>query len=270
MPVYKTTHFNIDYLDVGKGSVVILIHSAASNNKQWRRIIEDNQDHYRFLAVNLYGYGETTPWLNTAKQTIEDQVSLIETLCTLVDEPVCLLGHSFGGTVAAYTALKLGQKVSGLVLLEANPFPLLDRENRHEEFEEIVALRDYIFTHGNKGDWESVGERFVNYWLGENAWVTLTPERQKAFVAALPNNLHEWDTVMNIDVSKKVWQGISAKTLLVLANETKEPIKGIYEILKQDCPHWEHQQIREGGHMAPVTRPDLVNPIILEFLNKVF
>ncbi|MFT5134007.1 MAG: hypothetical protein ACI9SC_002480, partial [Gammaproteobacteria bacterium] len=51
---------------------------------------------------------------------------------------------------------------------------------------------------------------------------------------------------------------------------TKKSIEGIYEVFQELCPHWEYRQVDEGGHMGPVTRPDLVNPIILDFLGKVF
>ena len=75
---------------------------------------------------------------------------------------------------------------------------------------------------------------------------------------------------MDIDAGREVWQSITAFTLVVCARETIQPIKSIYEIFTQICPHWEFQKVAEGGHMAPVTRPDLVNPIILKFTKGVF
>lgn len=270
MPILKSARFDIDYIDAGKGPVVILIHSAASNNRQWRQLIEDYQHQYRFLAINLFGYGDTTPWSDDVIQTIEDQFALIDALCALIEGPVYLVGHSFGGAVAAHSASALGEKVSGLVLLEANPFPLLASENRHEAYDEIIGLRDFLFLHGGKGDWHKVAERFVNYWIGEGVWMSLPPERQAVFIAALPNNLYEWDAVMNMDVGRQVWQNITAKTLVVRAGETKQPIKAIYEIFAEVCPHWEYQELAEGDHMAPVTRPDLVNPIVIDFIKGVF
>jgi pimeloyl-ACP methyl ester carboxylesterase len=270
MPILKSDRFDIDYIDLGSGPAVILIHSSASNNKQWRRIIEDHQHHYRFLAVNLFGYGATSPWPGDVAQTIEDQIGLIEAVCELVDEPVSLIGHSLGGAVAAYSARALGEKVSGLVLLEANPFPLLDKDNWQHAYSEIIALMDHILLHGrDNDDWNKVAERFVDYWIAEGTWASLSAERQASFISALPNNRHEWDAVMQADVGDEVWQSISAKTLVVRAKQTKASTMGIYEIFKQICPHWEFQELTEGGHMAPVTHPELVNPIIVEFLGKV-
>ncbi len=269
MPILKNARFNIDYIDAGAGPVIVLIHSSASNNKQWRRLIEDNQHQYRFLALNLFGYGDTSPWSADVIQTIEDQVALVGAVCDLVNESVCVVGHSLGGAVAAYSANKLKDKVSGLVLLEANPFPLLDGENTREAYDEIIALKDYVLLHGPKGNWDKVGECFVSYWLGEGVWESLPAERKASFIAALPNNQFEWDAVMNADVEAQVWRSITASTLVIRAKETKASTSGIYDIFAQLCPHWEFEEIAEGGHMAPITRPDLVNPIIMKFIERL-
>jgi pimeloyl-ACP methyl ester carboxylesterase len=271
MPILKSGLFNIDYVDAGSGPAVVLIHSSASNNKQWRRMIEENQHQYRFLAVNLFGYGDTTAWSEDLIQSIDDQVGLIEAVSELVNGQVCLVGHSLGGAVAAYSAMKLGEKISGIVLLEANPFPLLNNVEWQYAYNEIVALKDYVLLHGrDNNDWGKVGEKFVNYWIGEGAWALLSPQRQASFISALPNNRYEWDAVMQADVGEEVWKSISASTLVVRAKETTASTMGIYEIFQQICPHWEFQQVSEGGHMAPVTHPHLVNPIILGFLEKQF
>ena len=268
MPILKSGQFDIDYLDVGSGPAVILIHSAASNNRQWRALIEDHKHQYRFIAPNLFGYGYTSAWPAAKKQSIDDHVSLIEALSTLVDDGFSIVGHSLGGTIAAFAASKLGTRVRSLILLEANPFPLLNREGRKESFAEVLSLRDFIVEQGEKGEWQTVGERFVDYWLGPDSWQRLSPERQQTFIEALPNNVYEWDAVMDIDSSAGLWQSISARTLLFCASETKLPIAEIYAILRQDCPHWDYQEITEGGHMAPITRPDLVNPTIIEHIEK--
>ncbi|NKB38446.1 MAG: alpha/beta fold hydrolase [Gammaproteobacteria bacterium] len=267
MPTIKSNQYSLEYQDSGNGPVVVLIHGAASNNRQWRQLHEAYRDQFRFLAPNLFGYGETSVWPSDRTQTILDQAGLIETLCSLVDGPLSIVGHSFGASVAAAAAHSLGEKVQKLVLLEANPFPLLKIEGQEAGREEIEALWKYIQKHSPRGEWTLVAERFVNYWMGEGSWSALSEERQQAFLLALPNNVHEWDTIMNMDVSESMWQGIKADTMFMRAQQTKQSIIGISAVLKSYCPHWQFQEVAEGGHMAPMTRPDLVNPLIIDFLN---
>ena len=67
----------IDYADEGQGRPVVLIHSSVSGNRQWRALTEALSDRYRVLAVNLYGYGETTSWPAVEQQSLAAQAELI-------------------------------------------------------------------------------------------------------------------------------------------------------------------------------------------------
>jgi pimeloyl-ACP methyl ester carboxylesterase len=48
---------------------------------------------------------------------------------------------------------------------------------------------------------------------------------------------------------------------------TRRPIREIVELLAEACPHWRFHAMPGGGHMAPLTRPELVNLAIREFLD---
>lgn len=48
---------------------------------------------------------------------------------------------------------------------------------------------------------------------------------------------------------------------------TRLPIREIVDILAKACPQWAFRFIAEGGHVAPLTRPELINPIVREFLD---
>jgi len=47
---------------------------------------------------------------------------------------------------------------------------------------------------------------------------------------------------------------------------TRLPIREIVDIFFNARPHWTFRTIIGAGHMAPLTRPELINPIIREFL----
>ena len=75
----------LDYIEKGQGETVLLLHSTAAGNKQWRKLIELLSSSYRILAPNLYGYGTTPSWSKPNRQTLADHVSLLEGI--LADEP---------------------------------------------------------------------------------------------------------------------------------------------------------------------------------------
>ena len=266
MPVLTDGNLQIDYSDDGSGEPVILIHSSVSGNRQWRTLIEDLRDQYRVIAINLFGYGETSSWPPTAPQSLYAQAQLVIALCRTIDGPVGLVGHSFGGSVALKAAELLGDKTRKLILLEPNPFFLLRQHGHTEAYLESRALRDHVKSFGALGDWLKVAERFADYWLGDGAWSDMPEKRRLAFAQSCTPNFHEWDAVMDEESTVEQLRAISAPTLVVSDPETRRPIAEIVAILLDELPCWTFRHYEHGGHMAPLTRPDVVNPIVREFL----
>jgi len=58
------------------------------------------------------------------------------------------------------------------------------------------------------------------------------------------------------------WRAITAPVHLIQAADTRAPTREIVKILAHTYPHWRLHEASAGGHMAPLTRPDLVNPLI--------
>ena len=86
----------------------MLVHSSASGHRQWQRLVEDLQSRYRLIAVNLFGYGKTSPWPGERPLTVADQAELVLAAADLAPEPVTLVGHSLGAAVAFEAAARAG------------------------------------------------------------------------------------------------------------------------------------------------------------------
>ncbi|HEX7326989.1 MAG TPA: alpha/beta hydrolase [Casimicrobiaceae bacterium] len=267
MPILSSGRLAIDHTDDGEGPPVVLIHSSVSANRQWRALTETLKDRYRVLAINLFGYGETTPWPVTAPQTLYAQAQLVLALCEGLDTPIHVVGHSFGGAVALKAAQLLGARVGSLILLEPNPFYLLRQHGRTDAWLECCSLRDHVKCYGALGDWPRVAERFADYWLGDGAWNAMPEKRRAAFAESLQPNFHEWDAVMHEETPLADWAKLETRTLVVSDPSTRLPIREIVALFANACPHWTFRTISEGGHMAALTRPDLVDPVVREFLD---
>ena len=60
---------------------------------------------------------------------------------------------------------------------------------------------------------------------------------------------------------------ITAETMVVWARDTKRPMIEAVEALRDRVPGWHYVELAEGGHMFPLTRPDLINPHVRAFLD---
>ena len=258
----------VDYLEAGSsGPVVMLVHSSVSGARQWHRLMGDLKDQFRVRAVNLYGYGKTPPWPAQTIQSLDDQARLVEAALPANADEVYLVGHSFGGSVAMKTAARLVGRVARLVLLETNPFYLLAQSRRVDAFAEAMELRNYIKKFGALGEWATAAEKFADYWGGAGTWREMSLDRRIAFSELLKPNFFEWDAVMNETTPVEQWATLlPGATLLVCDPRTVLPIREITAVLRRSCPGWAYKEVPGAGHMAPLTRPDLINPLVASFL----
>lgn len=254
-----------DALVAGAGPTVILLHASVSGARQWRVTMETLSDRFRVIAVNLHGYGETPRWTGPEPQTLADQARLVLPVLPADGAPVRIVGHSFGGSVAMKAAAILGARVDRLVLIEPNPFTLLQQENR-ASFAEAQALCAIIRAAGRTGNWTEAARQFATYWTGPGSWEAMPSHRRTGFAEALRPNLHEWDAVMNEQATLDDWhRDLPAHTTVIHAADTVRSIAEIVDVMQRGT-NWTFRQIPEGGHMAPLVRPETVLPVLAEAL----
>jgi len=266
----NATRIDVDFLEAGaSGPVVMLVHSSVSGARQWRRLMDDLKGRFRVRAVNLFGYGKTPPWSGDASQSLDDQARLVEAALPENADRVYLVGHSLGGAIAMKAALRLAGRIERLVLLEPNPFSLLQQAGRVDAFAEAMELRNCVKKFGTLGEWATAAENFADYWGGAGSWRDMPSERRAAFAEALKPNFFEWDAVMNEATSVEEWAaGLPRDTLLAYDPDTVLPVREIVSLLRSACPRWAYAEVAGGGHMAPLVRPDLINPIVASFLDS--
>jgi len=268
MSVSDVAEIAVDFIEAGDtGPVVMLVHSSVSGARQWSRLMDDLKDRFRVRAVNLFGYGKTPAWSASRVQTLDDQARLVEAALPPGADGICLVGHSFGATVAMKAAARLGDRVSKLVLIETNPFNLLAQHGRVAAFAEATALREFMTRGCDRGEWAAAGEKFADYWGGEGTWRSMPAERRAAFALALRSNCFEWDAAMNDTTTATQWAvSLPRDTLLIADSQSTLPIREVTTILRRACPAWIYQDVPGAGHMAPLRRPELINPLVRAFL----
>jgi pimeloyl-ACP methyl ester carboxylesterase len=259
----------VDYMEAGAGPVVVLIHASTSGARQWRLLITGLEDRYHLIAVNMMGYGRTPAWAGPRPQTLNDHVRAIMPALPGGDQKIHLVGHSLGGAVAMMLAKQLGDRVEKLILLEPNPFYLLRDHGRDAAYAEIKAVSDDVRHKGDAGRWDEAAENFGDYWSRPGYWASLHDNLRASFIENLRNNYFEWEAVLDSDITLDDWRdALPEQTLVVSARDTTRPILEIVELMREACPAWDYVELPEGGHMAPMSHPQLVNPIIANYLDN--
>lgn len=120
---------------------------------------------------------------------------------------------------------------------------------------------------GGAGDLDTAGRLFVDYWSGHGAWDAAEDGRKARMLATLPALMHEWGMIGTDGPPLDAWKAIDAPVHVLHAADTRRPTRVIAEILRRKYPNWQFHEIPAGGHTAPISRPDLVNPSIANILD---
>ncbi len=90
--------YNLNYIDEGSGTAVLLLHGWGSNIKSFLSLINILKNKYRVLAFDYPGFGDSE-MLKTSF-SIDDYVNIvIDFLKQLKIDKVILIGHSYGGRI---------------------------------------------------------------------------------------------------------------------------------------------------------------------------
>jgi pimeloyl-ACP methyl ester carboxylesterase len=262
MPVIKAGGFDLDYADTGAGPALVVMHASASGHRQWQRLAETLRGRCRVIAVNLFGYGKTSAWPAARPLDAADQAELVVAAADLAAGPVVLVGHSLGGAVAFEAAAQLAGRVRLLVAFEPALFGHLKAHGPPAAFDEIAGVAARFHALAGAGEWDAAGHWFVDYWSGPGAWAAMPDARRRSVLATLPAVTHEWAMAMGGIRPLDGWRAITAPVHLVHAADTRAPAHEVVRLLAWAYPDWAVHAVPSGGHMAPLGRPDLVNPLI--------
>lgn len=267
MPILKAGPFDVEYIEAGAGPAVVLVHSSAAGNRQWRVLMEQLAGRYRLIAINLFGYGATSKWPDQRPMRIADQAALVAAAAELDPGPVALVGHSLGGAVACEAALQLGSRVRVLVAYEPILFYLLKRYGEPAAYADILSMSDGFFAGAKRGDWDAAGRGFIDYWAGAGTWDATPDDRKTRMLSALRPIEHEWQMLGVEGRPIEEWGRIAAPVHLLRAADSKLSTLTIARLLEHAHPRWTFHDLPTGGHLAPIARPDLVNPLLTRILD---
>jgi pimeloyl-ACP methyl ester carboxylesterase len=255
------------FREAGEGTAVVCLHASASSSGQWRALMERLAPRFRVLAVDLYGAGRTAPWPGDHPMVLDDQVALLDPVFQAAGDRFHLIGHSLGGAIALKAALSNRDRLISLVLYEPVLFSVLVADAPESAAaREILAVRDDTIRWVDQGDLDAAAERFVDYWTGEGTWAATPENRRQAIAAAMRAERPEEHALFSDPTPLHAFAAIDVPTLFLTGTRSKASVRAIARLLTAVLPRVRVEEIDGVGHMAPVTHPERVNPLIERFL----
>jgi pimeloyl-ACP methyl ester carboxylesterase len=250
---------------------VFLLHCSGSSGAQWRALGEKLAGRYRVLAPDLIGYGSAAPWAGRAEFNLAQEAALIRSMIGLLEEPVHLVGHSYGGAVALHIARTRPELLRSLTLVEPSAFHLLrggDEVDRAalREISEVAAYAKAMLA---SGDYLRALGRFVDYWSGPGSWAAMPGDKREQLAPQLHKIALDFHALLNEPADLEHVRGIELPTLVLQGGLTTPPARCVCRRLREALPAAQFHVVQGAGHMLPVTHRDEVNRLIAAHLDAV-
>jgi len=257
-----------DLHDDGEGPAVVLLHSSMSSKGQWKRLVRRLRDRYRTMSIDLAGYG-TAPMPPCPDEfTLAEEAGRVEAmlLARLGGRPYHLVGHSYGGAVALRLAWTSPHRVSSLTLFEPVSFHLLPP--RDPALAEVDAVAADVARGVADGSFIDATRRFIDFWNGRGEFARLDPRLQDALARLLPKTMLDFQAIARETAGPSKLEGLRFPTALIGGRQSPHCVHAVLQALARAMPRAGPAWVR-GGHMAPLTAPALVDPLIEAFLDLV-
>lgn len=258
------------FRQTGAGPGVVCLHSNASSSSQWRALMERLSSGFHVLSPDTHGAGKGPPWPTGRPLELRDEVSLLAPVFARAGTPFSLVGHSYGGAVALKAAVQQPQRVGALVLYELTLFAWVDAAfTSPNDADGIRQTVERAVAALASGDRSTAARHFIDFWMGPGAWVATPPARRAAIEAAIVNMAGWGQALFGESMSLQALGALKIPVLLMLGQASPAAARAVAHLVARAIPGLEMREFEGLGHRGPVTHPEVVNPVIEEFLRGV-
>ena len=258
--------FSLHYIDIGKGDPLLLIHGYADSSYCWHKNLPPLLDAgFRVIAVDQPGLGRSALPPEPYVYSMENQADKILTLMDRMGiKRFRLMGHSMGGGIALYLCLKHPERIiRASVIAPACYEP--DRNGRclshlpgADAVTSLVLGKPLVrmtlkklFTDDSK-----ISEAMVD----EYARFCSKPGYARVINGLSRDYFSKAHKRMTTEYNK-----ISTPLLIVWGKKDPWLAPSFGEQLHREIPASVFSILPDTGHNPHQERPDLVNPLLVEF-----
>ena len=230
---------------------VIAIHCSLAHSGAWAGVGKLMGNEISLLAMDMPGHGRSSDF--DGQGDIQD-FTTAEGLA-LLSEPMDVIGHSFGATVALRMAIARPDLVRTLTLIEPVFFAIA-----LEDAPEVVEAHETEladFENGLKtGDYELAARTFVRVWGDGRKWTDLPDELRQymidriTFIPLARPALYDDRAGL---LSAGVLDAVSMPTLVVDGGATHPIMTPVCDGLANRLPNATRLTVDGAGHMVPIT-----------------
>jgi pimeloyl-ACP methyl ester carboxylesterase len=246
---------------------VLALHGAASSGRQWQGLSDYLRGHYRVVAPNLPGYGDAGR--GGARDLHDVAESVMHTEAHR--GPMHVVGHSHGAAVALEIAMRRPELVRSLTLIEPAVYHLLRGGDASDLslIKELTSLADWMAA-SVAANYPAAGMRaYVDFWYGAGTWDRISSTLRQSLVNDTERVTSDLTSSLAQPWGANRCERVVCPTLTMMALESHVASLRVTEVVAEAIPGARLVMIPGAGHMAPLTDPHLIDPLIAAHLKFV-
>lgn len=218
--------------------IIVFIHGFGGEAKQWVYQLDQFSDENRVIAIDLRGHGRSSKPKGdySMGQILRDLEAALDVLG--VNQKITLVGHSFGGAVAAEFTATHPERVERLILMATSGVFKLNPLYRF-----LLSLPHAILRMATKP---------TRNWLGA------PPPILKSWYVDNLSSWNGWSLFRDLDIP----------TLVIRGHNDRVFAKPLFEEVTRAIPNAEEVDVGASGHMVMLERRDAVNRAINRFMDS--
>lgn len=249
----------------GDGLPVVFLHAGVCDKRMWQsQMAAVAEEGWQAIAYDRRGYGETS--------SADEAFSHVDDLIAVLDahdiHAAVFVGCSMGGGLAIDFALAHPGRVIGLVLIGTSvtgaPWTATQAESQIEAAEEdafergdldmLNRVQAHEWLDGPRAQSGRVGGAVRELFMDMNRLALNKPE-----LTLEERRPSAWDRVAEV----------GAPALLMVGDEDFTALIERHEHLSEEMPNAFAAVLEGVAHIPSIERPDLVNTLLLEFLDAI-
>ena len=257
-------------IDTEDRPIVVCVHGSASNGGQWRSLRQALRGRCRVFTPDLIGYGSRR-YRPSGRFHLQEEVDAIIEQIGDITEPFHLIGHSYGGAVATYFAKKYPERIRSLILYEPANFAMLFDEGLHTEASQEIRQVSSAFI-GGVGSalsrWRAA-RHFITYWSGAKAWRQFRFSQRSGIAGVMPKVAAEFDALMSAHDTMTDMSDLDMPVRIICGTRTRLAARRVCQLMAERIKDCRLLQLVNLQHMAPLTDPAAVNPLLVDYVVPV-
>lgn len=246
-------------------SPIVFIHGSYASTSTWKKIVQQLALTHHCITIKLPGHcgmpdpdDFNAPNINTELAIIE---SVITELTVQANQPIHLIGHSFGGVVALALALKGTVNISQLTLFEPVSTWVFKSVGDHNMMAQVNAfIQDYRESISNNEPY--VCGQVINFWGGEGSFEPLPDFIKDGMAALTKNNNRHWTLCENMHHHRSALNALTIPTKLVCGSASNLIAQTIVQHLSHELPNAKQYKIANASHFLVTSHANACVDII--------